>query len=421
MKIAHIADTHFGKDLKKVNFADADQPFWIERFLEDIVAEQVDVVVMAGDIYDDKIQPIKAINLFGDFLTRLNNLGITVFIVPGNHDQADRLSANSDILKKQHIYFANEISRELLHITLPLADTKVVFWLLPYVEPLNVRRVLGRDDITNYDSAVRELLAVQPLDKEAVNIIVAHQNVLAGATERILNDHEVDIGYSGQVDYTAFAAFDYVALGHIHGMQAVGRDTVRYAGAPLQYDFSEEGRWKGYLLVEITAKNAIKITEKPLEMLHRVMVLPKGARAGTLEELLELGKQLPDKDKYYFKVRIKSSSLVGRAQEQLYAVYGTNNLLDTEIVREGASSYAITNARGSGGRTLEQNFAHFYQDRNKQQLDKAAQLVVAKLIEQQRNDGYIANMGTVNEQNDYKQEAFAKLIKALEDELEDEA
>ena len=103
MKIAHIADTHFGKDLKKVNFADADQPFWIERFLEDIVAEQVDVVVMAGDIYDDKIQPIKAINLFGDFLTRLNNLGITVFIVPGNHDQADRLSANSDILKKQHI------------------------------------------------------------------------------------------------------------------------------------------------------------------------------------------------------------------------------------------------------------------------------------------------------------------------------
>ena len=206
MKIAHIADTHFGKDLKKVNFADADQPFWIERFLEDIVAEQVDVVVMAGDIYDDKIQPIKAINLFGDFLTRLNNLGITIFIVPGNHDQADRLSANSDILKKQHIYFANEISRELLHITLPLADGKVVFWLLPYVEPLNVRRVLGRDDITNYDSAVRELLAVQPLDKEAVNIIVAHQNVLAGATERILNDHEVDIGYSGQVDYTAFAA-----------------------------------------------------------------------------------------------------------------------------------------------------------------------------------------------------------------------
>ena len=96
-------------------------------------------------------------------------------------------------------------------------------------------------------------------------------------------------------------------------------------------------------------------------------------------------------------------------------------MLDTEIVREGASSYAITNARGSGGRTLEQNFAHFYQDRNKQQLDKAAQLVVAKLIEQQQNDGYIANMGTLNEQNDYKQEAFAKLIKALEDELEDEA
>ena len=421
MKIAHIADTHFGKDLKKVNFADVDQPFWMQKFLEDITKEQVDVVVMAGDIYDDKIQPIKAINLFGDFLAALNDLGITVFIVPGNHDQADRLAANSNILKKQHIHFASEISRELVHITLPMGDEKVVFWLLPYVEPINVRRVLGRDDITNYDSAVRELLAVQPLDKEAVNVIVAHQNVLAGATERILNDHEVDIGYSGQVDYTAFSAFDYVALGHIHGMQAVGRDTVRYAGAPLQYDFSEEGRWKGYLLVEIAGKNKITITEKPLEMLHEVMVLPKGSAAATLEELLELGKRIENKDKYYFKVRIKSSSLVGKAQEQLYAVFGNNNLLETEIVREGASSYAITNAKGSGGRSLEQNFAYFYKDRNKQELDERAKLVVAKIIEQQQNDGYIANMGTGNEQNDYKLEAFAKLIKALEDELEDEA
>ena len=421
MKIAHIADTHFGKDLKKVNFGDVDQPFWMQKFLEDITKEQVDVVVMAGDIYDDKIQPIKAINLFGDFLATLNDLGITVFIVPGNHDQADRLAANSNILKKQHIHFASEISRELVHITLPMGDEKVVFWLLPYVEPINVRRVLGRDDITNYDSAVRELLAEQPLDKEAVNVIVAHQNVLAGATERILNDHEVDIGYSGQVDYTAYDAFDYVALGHIHGMQAVGRDTVRYAGAPLQYDFSEEGRWKGYLLVEIAGKNKITITEKPLEMLHEVMVLPKGSAAATLEELLELGKRIENKDKYYFKVRIKSSSLVGKAQEQLYAVFGNNNLLETEIVREGASSYAITNAKGSGGRSLEQNFAYFYKDRNKQELDERAKLVVTKIIEQQQNDGYIANMGTGNEQNDYKLEAFAKLIKALEDELEDEA
>ena len=341
--------------------------------------------------------------------------------MPGNHDQADRLAANSNILKKQHIHFASEISRELVHITLPMGDEKVVFWLLPYVEPINVRRVLGRDDITNYDSAVRELLAEQPLDKEAVNVIVAHQNVLAGATERILNDHEVDIGYSGQVDYTAFDAFDYVALGHIHGMQTVGRDTVRYAGAPLQYDFSEEGRWKGYLLVEIAGKNKITITEKPLEMLHEVMVLPKGSAAATLEELLELGKRIENKDKYYFKVRIKSSSLVGKAQEQLYAVFGNNNLLETEIVREGASSYAITNAKGSGGRSLEQNFAYFYKDRNKQELDERAKLVVTKIIEQQQNDGYIANMGTGNEQNDYKLEAFAKLIKALEDELEDEA
>ncbi|MGM9529179.1 MAG: exonuclease SbcCD subunit D [Phascolarctobacterium sp.] len=420
MKIAHIADTHFGKDLKKVNFADHDQPFWMEHFLADIQKEGVEVVLIAGDVYDDKIQPIKAINLFGDFLEKLNDLGITVFIVPGNHDQADRLAANSNILKKQHIYFANEITKELMHKALPLPDgTEVVFWLLPYVEPINVRRVLGRDDITSYDSAVRELLKLQPLDEKAVHILVAHQNVLAGATERILNDHEVDIGYSGEVDYTAFDGFDYVALGHIHGMQAIGRDTVRYAGAPLQYDFSEEGRWKGYLLVEINGKDHIKITEKALPMLHEVMVLPKGTAAGTLEQLLELGKNIPDKDKYYFKVRIKSSSLVGKAQEQLYAAFGIDNLLETEIVREGASSYAIANAKGSGGRSMEENFACFYKDRHKQELDAKSKLVVAKIIEQQQNDGYIENMGTGNDKEAYKQAAFAKLIATLEEELEE--
>ncbi|MGM9582206.1 MAG: exonuclease SbcCD subunit D, partial [Phascolarctobacterium sp.] len=322
---------------------------------------------------------------------------------------------------KQNIYFANELTKELIHKAMPLASgTEVHFWLLPYVEPLNVRRVLGRDDITSYDSAVRELLKLQPLNHEAVNIIVAHQNVLSGATERILNDHEVDIGYSGEVDYTAFADFDYVALGHIHAMQKIGRDTVRYAGAPLQYDFSEEGRKKGYLLIEINGKNELKIMEKELPLPHRVMVLPKGAPAATLEELLELGKQLADKEKYYFKVRIWNSSLVGKAQEQLYAVFGQNNLLETEIVREGASSYAIANAKGSSGRTLEENFAYFYKDRNKQELDAKGRLVVAKIIEQQQNDGYIDGMGTGNEKEAYKQAAFAKLIAALEEELEDE-
>ena len=173
-------------------------------------------------------------------------------------------------------------------------------------------------------------------------------------------------------------------------------------------------------MLEVNGKDDIKITEKELPLLHEVMVLPKGAPAATLEQLLELGKNIEHKEKYYFKVRIKSSSLVGKAQEQLYAVFGNNNLLETEIVREGATSYAISNAKGSNERTLEENFAYFYKDRNKEELGKGAKLVVKKLIEQQQSDGYVTNMGTANEQKDYKDAAFAKLVAALEEELEDE-
>lgn len=418
MKIAHIADTHFGKDLKKINFADVDQRDWMERFLAELSQEGVEVVVIAGDIYDDKVPPIKAVNLFSEFLERLNDLNITVFIIPGNHDQEDRLSANGNILKKQNIFLAPKLSKELLHKGLTLPNgTQVNFWLLPYVEPIDVRRVLDREDITNYDNAVRELLALQPVDKTQVNIVVAHQNVLSRAHARILNeDEEVVIGYSGEVNPSAFDGFDYVALGHIHAMQTVGSDRIRFAGSPLQYDFSEEGRWKGYLLVEVQDKEHITITEKELTPLHQVMVLPKGGKAGTLEELLQLAKIIPDKDKYYFKVRIKNSYLVGNAQEQLYEAFGVNNLLETEPVRESSSSYATTNAKGSTGRSLEENFALYIKDMTKEELSDEGKLVMAKILEQQQRDGFIATLQG-KERDNYKQKACDDLIAALEEAL----
>lgn len=393
MRIAHIADTHFGKDLKRINFSGVDQEYWIEKFMESIKAEQVDTVIIAGDVYDDKVPPLQAIRRFNDFLNKLHQEKLTVLIVPGNHDQATRLAVNSSILKEQNIFVAEELQKDIMQVQLPVnpdGEEKINFWLLPYVTPLAANVALERNDISGYDQAVRELLAAQEMDKEQLNVLVAHQNVTSGATERILNENESSIGFSGEVDFTAFDGFDYVALGHIHGMQKIGRDTVRYAGAPLQYDFSEEGRWKGYLLIDIKAKHDITIIEKELKPLHQLVVYPKGAPAATLEELLELGHGLTADDKInnYFKVRIWRDSLSGTAKEQLDSVYGIN-LLDIEPVSKSKKSYDLSAGGGSTSRSLLENLEALYKNVYNEEVSDLEKLVAEKLLQQQEAEGYL--------------------------------
>ena len=274
MKLIHIADLHLGKSIGGVSLIDNDdQPVWVERFLEKAAGLQPDAVVIAGDIYDRSSPSGDAVMLFDRLLTGLSGLGIPVLAVAGNHDSAERLSFARDLLAQSRVYIAGKLKKELTHVTIAAKDGsgEVTFWLMPYLFPALVSQVLEDETIREYDTAVRRLLEAQEIDFSKRNVLIAHQNVTAAGKEVERGGSESMVGGVGQIDYTAFDGFDYVALGHIHSAYPVGRKEVRYAGSPLCYHFDEvKQQAKGPLLVEIAADGTVSTSLISIEPLHRM-------------------------------------------------------------------------------------------------------------------------------------------------------
>ena len=271
MKFLHLADLHLGKSIYGVSLLEkGDQKVWVDRFLTLVREVQPDAVVIAGDVYDRSAPSGEAVALLDKMITALAEMDITVMIVAGNHDSGQRLAFGGSLLAKQKIHIAGVLSKELPCITLADRDGPVNFWLMPYIFPSLAAQRLKDDSIRDYDTAVRELLKIQKIDFSQRNVLVAHQNVTANGQEPVRGGSESMIGGVGQVDYSAFDGFDYVALGHIHSAYPVGRETVRYAGSPLCYHFNETKQpVKGPVLVELGAKGTAPVIEtKVIEPLH---------------------------------------------------------------------------------------------------------------------------------------------------------
>lgn len=271
MKFLHLADLHFGKSIHGVSLLEnGDQPTWTDRFLELVREIRPDAILIAGDVYDRSAPAGDAVSLLDKMITALAEMEIPVMIVAGNHDSGQRMSFGGSLLAKQNVHISGVLSREIPHVTLSDKDGPVTFWLMPYVFPALVAQKLEDDSIHDYDTAIRKLLAAQDIDFSQRNVLIAHQNVTASGQEAVRGGSESMVGGVGQVDYTAFDGFDYVALGHIHAAYPVGRDTVRYAGSPLCYHFDETKQpAKGPVLVELGPKGCVPMIDtKVIAPLH---------------------------------------------------------------------------------------------------------------------------------------------------------
>ncbi len=272
MKFLHLADLHFGKSIYGVSLLEkGDQPVWVERFLQLVCEIQPDVIVIAGDVYDRSSPSGEAVALLDSMITDLAEKEIPVIIVAGNHDSGQRLSFGGSLLAKQRIHISGVLSKELPCVTLSDQEGPVNFWLMPYIFPSLVAQRLEDESIRDYDTAVRRLLELQKIDFSQRNVLIAHQNVTANGQESTRGGSESMVGGVGQVDYSVFEGFDYVALGHIHSSYPVGRETIRYAGSPLCYHFNETKQpVKGPILVELGAKGTLpNIETKSIEPRQR--------------------------------------------------------------------------------------------------------------------------------------------------------
>lgn len=295
MKFLHTADLHIGKRVRGFSLKEEQ-----ERALAHIVRiatdEAVDAIVVAGDVYDKPVPPTWALATFERFLKEATSAGITAIVIAGNHDSAERLAFGARFMSAEHVCIAQPFSEEPQFIDLDSPSGPARFHLVPFVRPVHVRAAYPKEaeEIATYTDALACAVAHQPLRTDAPNVLVAHQFAVDGVTRPETCESEtIVVGGLDSVEARAFDSFDYVALGHIHGAQRVRRDAVRYSGSLFPYSFSEAGRQKQVLIVEVSAGAEPVITPVPLPEERTLREV-----RGTFEELREAAAGDPHADDY---------------------------------------------------------------------------------------------------------------------------
>lgn len=271
MRFLHIADTHIGRRMRGWSLLD-DHRAVLSQIGKIAETRRPDAVLIAGDVYDKSLPSEEAVALLDSFLTSLAAAGAEVFLIAGNHDSAERLSFLRGVLGRQGVHIAGPWNGEVEKWGVKDADV----YLLPYLRRLDIAR-FSDTKAESLDEAFGALMGGIEVDKSKLNIILSHQFV-AGAEKA--GSEDIIVGGENLVDWRRYDAFDYVALGHIHRAQKVGRDTVRYSGSVLKCDVGEPGP-KSATWVEMEKGKAPAIEEIPLKPLHEVVRLE-----GTLSEIL---------------------------------------------------------------------------------------------------------------------------------------
>lgn len=271
MKLLHVSDLHLGKRVNGLSMA-AEQRNVIDQIVSIAIEEGVAGVLVAGDVFDRPHPSRDALEACERLFSRLCDANIPVYVIPGNHDSATQLAFLAGLLSTAGLNIAKAFSGVIETHDLFDGEQRVRIHMLPFVRPTDVRMALPdrADDIRSHDDAVRVALSVDEIDPDAVNVLMAHQFATASGAEPETCDSEiVNVGGADNVDASAFDAYDYVALGHLHGAQHVGRPAVRYSGSPLKYSLSEIDHEKSATIVSIEA-GRVEASTRALTPLHEM-------------------------------------------------------------------------------------------------------------------------------------------------------
>lgn len=285
MKFLHLGDLHLGKTLFDFDLVE-DQRYILDQILCIAEKESVDGVLIAGDVYDKSVPSEAATKLLDYFLMKLAQKEIKVFMVSGNHDSDDRLNYGSTLFASNQIFISAVFDGKLHRQSFADGDTKIDIYMLPFVKASQVRHYFPDEKIESYDDAVGTIIRNTDINEDNKNILVAHQFVSGKGEDPALAGSESvgtqSVGLVEKIGYNCFDDFDYVALGHIHSPQRVGREGIRYAGSPLKYSLSEANNEKSVSLITVSAQERVKIELVPLKPMRNVRHLK-----GTLKELLD--------------------------------------------------------------------------------------------------------------------------------------
>lgn len=285
MKFLHLGDLHIGKSLGEFNLIE-DQKFILDQILDAAGKMSVDAVLIAGDVYDKSIPSEEAVSLFDYFICQLADRKIKTFVVSGNHDSDERLQFGSSLFETNGLYISAKYEGTLYKQEFMDEYGKINVYLLPFVKASQVRHFFPEEEIDSYDRAVRTVLDHAKINKKERNILVAHQFVAGKGEDPIMGGSESpavqSVGLVEKIGTDCFRDFDYVALGHIHSPQKVGREEIRYSGSPLKYSLSEVTNDKSFPIVTLGKKGDVSIELVNLKPLRDLRHLK-----GRMEQLLD--------------------------------------------------------------------------------------------------------------------------------------
>ncbi len=362
MKLFHISDLHLGKKLNEFSMIE-DQEFILREILGIIDEEKPNGVLIAGDVYDKSIPSEEAMRLWDDFLISLAAMKVPVFAISGNHDSAIRFSNHGKLVDSTGIHLSPVYDGAAKCFTLTDGGITVNIHMLPFVKPAVVRGIFEGEEIADYTDACRVAVRhmnIDKSDKSAKNILIAHQFV-TGAVR--CDSEEVSVGGLDNVDASVFDDFDYVALGHIHGKQTIGRETVRYSGTPLKYSFSEKDHKKSITVVNVDA-GGVSVSEIPLKPLHDLREI-----RGTYEELTARDNYAGTNTDDYIHAVLTDENDVVNAFGKLQTIYPNLMKLSYDNART-REQRDVSDAVDVENRTPLELFEEFYEKQNNAPMSK---------------------------------------------------
>ena len=379
MRILHTSDWHLGRQFHNQSLLD-DQRDVLQQICTIIAEHQVDVVIVAGDIYDRSVPPAAAVELLNETIDRIcHELQVPMIMIAGNHDSPERLGFGARQLATGGLYVIGTLWESPQKIVLQdRQGQRVDFYPLPYADPATVRNLYSVD-VTTHEDALRYLIDLIHAEREPDIPTIAISHCYLSGGESSESERPLSVGGVEYVSPRLFEGFAYAALGHLHGPQFRGAETIRYSGSPLKYSFSEERQKKSVTLIDLSPQHEITIKKIPVIPVRNMRTLK-----GSLEELLCAGSSDPQREDY-LRIQLTDTHAILDVMSKLREVFP--NVLHLErpglLVRR---SLKIDREQLKKGELSM--FRDFYQQITSEDLSTEQDQLISQEIEQLHREDF---------------------------------
>ena len=374
MKFIHISDLHLGKRLYEFSMIE-EQKNALDQVIKAVDERDVDGIFIAGDIYDKQIPSIEAVELFDSFLTQLSKRDIDIFVISGNHDSAERVCFGAELFKSKRIYISKAYEGRIEYVDMQDEYGKLRVHLIPFMKPANVRRFYPDEEITDYNSAIRVVVENMEMAEDERNVVLVHQFITGAARSE---SEESSLGGMDNIEYDLFDDFDYVALGHIHKPQAMGRQQVRYSGTLVKYALDEVNQVKSITYVELKSKGEVIIETIPVEPIHEMRRV-----VGTYMELTDRNNYIDTRVDDYLHVVLTDEGDVPDALRKLRVIYPNILRLEYDNTRTRCRNSVIEGEAVRRRQPIEYIEELFFEQNNADMSEEQK-----RIIRQIMEDGY---------------------------------